>query len=177
VADETKNYSAAYDALLEKAQATSNQQAILELKRVGPPPYSDGEGYGVQRKWSNRFEGADQFLLATIGYALTAPGNSVRDLNDSVDGQILSGEHLVDQAKTATFQDLGLEFKVPIFFIQGAEDFTTPTGLAKQYFAMIHAPRKEMAFIQNGGHFAVFMRSNEFLKELLARVSPVIRTR
>ena len=44
LADETKNWSVAYVALLEKAQATRNQQAIDELRRVGPPPYANGEG-------------------------------------------------------------------------------------------------------------------------------------
>jgi pimeloyl-ACP methyl ester carboxylesterase len=38
VADETRNYAAAYDALLKKAQTTSNQQALDELKSVGPSP-------------------------------------------------------------------------------------------------------------------------------------------
>jgi pimeloyl-ACP methyl ester carboxylesterase len=49
VADETKNYSVAYAALLEKVQATGNQQAVVELRRIGPPPSANGEGYGIQR--------------------------------------------------------------------------------------------------------------------------------
>src|SRR5580704_6927628 len=67
VSDETKNYSVAYAALLERARATGNQQAVAELRRIGAPPYSNGEGYGVQRKWANRFEGADRFLAGTLG--------------------------------------------------------------------------------------------------------------
>src|SRR3984893_18300494 len=138
VADETKNYSVAYAALLEKAQATGNQQAVVELRRIGPPPYANGEGYGIQRKWSNLFEGADRFLYGTLGLALVAPGYSVRDLNDSLDGQNLSGERLAHQ--TETMKELGLEFGVPVFFFQGTEDFTTPTALAKQYLSTIKAP-------------------------------------
>ncbi|HEY6257302.1 MAG TPA: alpha/beta fold hydrolase, partial [Xanthobacteraceae bacterium] len=62
VADETRNYAVAYEALLKKARSLRNQRAVEELTRVGPPPYASGEGFGVQRKWSNNFEGADQFL-------------------------------------------------------------------------------------------------------------------
>jgi pimeloyl-ACP methyl ester carboxylesterase len=51
VADETRNYFAAYDALLKKAQTAGNQQALDDLRRVGPPPYKSYEGYGVQRRW------------------------------------------------------------------------------------------------------------------------------
>jgi pimeloyl-ACP methyl ester carboxylesterase len=172
VADEAQNYSAAYDALLQKAQATGNQQAIDDLKRVGPPPYNSGEGYGVQRKWSNRFEGADEFLNGTIGLALVAPGITLQDINDDTDGQILSGERLFDQSRSQGPKELGLEFSLPIFVFEGDEDFTTPTALARQYFKLMKAPRKQFVPIQ-GGHFAMFIHSNEFLRELVKRVRPL----
>ena len=173
VADNTRNYSMAYDALLRKAQATGNQRALDDLRRVGPPPYQSGEGYGVQRQWANRFEEADQFLYGTIGLTLVAPGNSVQDMNDSADGQMLSGERLVPQARSLQLKDLGLNFAIPIFFLQGAEDFTTPTELARRYLASIRAPRKEFVRLKGGGHFAVFMNSGRFLEVLVKRVRPL----
>jgi pimeloyl-ACP methyl ester carboxylesterase len=176
VADEPKNYAAAYDALLQKATAVNNQLAIDELKRVGPPPYKTGEGYGVQRKWSNKFEGADEFLGGTIGLALVAPGTTLQDINDDTDGQILSGDRLFDQTKSMGPKDLGLEFSAPMFCFEGDEDFTTPTGLARQYFSSMKAPRKEFVVIP-GGHFAMFLHSDVFLTELIKRVRPVAVTK
>lgn len=172
VADETRNYDAAYQALLRKAQAVGNQQALDELKSIGPPPYASFQGYQGQRKWSNRFEGADRFLYGTIGLALVAPGYSVRDLNDSLDGQNLSGERLVSQTRSETMQMLGLKFAIPVFFFEGTEDFTTPTELARKYLEAIDSPRKEFVPI-SGGHFAVFMNSEQFLQELVGRVRPL----
>jgi hypothetical protein len=46
--------------------------------------------------------------------------------------------------KSSGPKDLGLEFSIPMFFIQGAEDFTTPTALARTYLDSIKAPRKEL---------------------------------
>jgi pimeloyl-ACP methyl ester carboxylesterase len=172
VADATRNYAVAYDALLRKAEATKNQDARDDLRRVGPPPYKSGEGYGVQRKWANRFEGADEFLPGTIGLTLVAPGGSVADLNDSFEGQGEITEGLVNRSRSAQPKDLGLDFAVPVFFFQGDEDFTTPTALARDYLALIRAPKKEFVPIK-GGHFAVFMNSSDFLKELLGRVRPL----
>jgi pimeloyl-ACP methyl ester carboxylesterase len=100
VADSTRNYSIAYDALLKKSQATSNQQALDDLRRVGPPPYKSAERYRVQRRWANSFEGADQFLSGTIGLTLVSPGSSAEDINDSADGQMLSGQRLVPQTSS-----------------------------------------------------------------------------
>ncbi|HKV03530.1 MAG TPA: alpha/beta hydrolase [Candidatus Acidoferrales bacterium] len=172
VADEVRNYSVAYDALLKKARDVGDRRAIDELSRVGPPPYPTGQGYQVQQKWANAFEGADQFLLGTIGLALVAPGSSVQDLNDSVDGQTLSGLHLVRKIKPRGPADLGLKFSIPMFVFEGDEDFTTPTALAREYLDAIQAPRKAFVPIR-GGHFAVFMNSNQFLKELVTRVRPL----
>jgi pimeloyl-ACP methyl ester carboxylesterase len=172
VADETRNYAVAYEALLNKARATGNQQAFDELKSIGPPPYSSYQGYSVQRKWSNRFEGADRFLPGTIGLALHAPGYSVRDLNDLLDGELFSGEILFSKTRSTTMKDLGLKFAIPIFFFDGTEDFTTPTELARQYLQAIQAPRKEFVAVP-GGHFVVFINSDKFLKQLVAHVAPL----
>ena len=115
------------------------------------------------------------FLASALGFALTAPGYSLDDMNDWFEGQILSGEQLVPQTSTLDPKLLGGEFALPVFVIQGAEDFTTPTSLAKVYLNSLHAPRKAFATISGAGHFAVFMKQDVFLKELTARVLPLIR--
>jgi pimeloyl-ACP methyl ester carboxylesterase len=175
VADPLRNYAVAYAALVERASRESNSRALQELNEVGPPPYKDGKGFGVQRKWANLFEGADVFIKSTVGFALTAPGYSVADINDWLEGQVLSGEHLVPKTSLLDPKLLGGEFALPVFVIQGAEDFTTPTSLAKAYLNSLQAPRKAFATIEGAGHFAVFTKQDVFLKELRARVLPLIR--
>jgi len=167
-----KNYAATYEALLKKAKALGDPRAIEELNRIGPPPYSSGEGYRVQWKWANAFEGANAFIYATLGLALVTPGYSVQDINDSGDGQMLSAERLVPQTQSIGPAELGLEFSIPVFVFQGEEDFTTSTALAQHYVASVKAPRKEFVAIK-GGHFAVFMHSDQLLQELLTRVRPL----
>jgi fermentation-respiration switch protein FrsA (DUF1100 family) len=97
----------------------------------------------------------------------------VEDINDSVEGQLLSAERLVPQTRSLGPADLGLELEVPVFIIQGADDFTTPTELAHSYFDAIAAPIKAFVPIDGAGHFAVFMRSDRFLEELVRRVRPL----
>ena len=161
---------------MEKASREGNSRAVEELKAVGPPPYKDGKGFAIQRKWSNLFEGADVFLASAVGFALLAPGYSPGDINDWFDGQNVSAEHLVPEISALDAKRLGGEFSVPVFVIQGAEDFTTPTSLAKTYLNSLRAPRKAFATIDGAGHFAVFTKQDVFLKELRARVLPLIRS-
>lgn len=174
-AEPARNSAVAYAALLERAAREGNSRAVEELKEVGPPPYKDGKSFAVQRRWANLFEGANVFLASTLGFALAAPGYSLGDINDWFEGQIVSGEQLGPHFDTLDRELLETELALPVFVIQGAEDYTTPTSLAKAYVNSLHAPRKAFMTIEGAGHFAVFTRQDEFLKELRARVLPLIR--
>jgi pimeloyl-ACP methyl ester carboxylesterase len=169
VGDPTRSYHVAFDALVAKARALDDTRALRELKEIGPPPYKDGRGYRVQRRWANLFEGADAFIVSMVGFALTAPGYTTRDVNDWIDGQRLSAERLVPQSSSLAATALTGRFAVPVFVIQGSDDFTTPTSLAKAFVDGVEAPHKAFVAIK-GGHFAVFMNSSEFLKELSALI-------
>jgi len=173
VADPATSYAVAYRELLRKAEVLQDERAVRELREVGPPPYPDGRGYRVQRKWSNFFEGADAFLFSMVGFALAAPGYTLRDVNDWFDGQNVSGERLVPQTSALDARTLAGDFAVPVFVIQGAEDFTTPTSLARAFVDSIRAPAKAFIPIEGGGHFAVFMKPGAFLDQLVARVLPL----
>jgi pimeloyl-ACP methyl ester carboxylesterase len=173
VADPARNYTVAYNELLRHAEDRGDQTALRELKDVGPPPYSDGRGYGVQRKWANLFEGADAFLASMFGFALWAPNYTLKDVNDWTDGQNVSGQYLVPQTSALKSSDLAGEFAVPVFVMQGAQDFTTPTSLAREFVNSIRAPQKAFVAIEGGGHFAVFTRTDAILRELSARVRPL----
>jgi pimeloyl-ACP methyl ester carboxylesterase len=165
VADPLRGYHVAFDALLAKARALNEARALLELQEIGPPPYKDGRGYRVQRRWANLFEGAVAFIASMLGMSMTAPGYTVRDVNDWIDGQRLSAAQLVPQSSALSATALTGRFALPVFVIHGSEDFTTPTSLAKEFIERLEAPQKTFATIQ-GGHFAAFTNSSDFLTEL-----------
>ena len=175
VANPITSYTVAYQDLLRKAKSVGDQTAINELTQVGPPPYRDGKGYAAQRKWANQFEHADIFLWSTLGLAMSTPGCSLRDLNDWLEGQGVSADRLVPVTSKLKPEQLAGSFRLPVFVIQGAEDFTTPTTLAKTFVKSIRAPRK--AFVQiEGGHFAVFMKPDAFLQALISRALPLVKS-
>ena len=158
-------YDVAFNALRAKARALGDARALRELEEIGAPPYKDGRGYQVQRRWANLFEGADAFIASMLGFALAAPGYTISDVNDWGDGQNLSSERLMPQERALAPTAFTGRFELPVFVIQGAEDFTTPTSLARAFIDRIEAPRKRFLTI-HGGHFAVFMNSSEFMKEM-----------
>ena len=158
-------YEVAFEALLQKAHATRNSRARRELEEIGPPPYADGRGYQVQRRWANLFEGADAFIASMLGFALGAPGYTLRDLSDWGEGQMVSGERIMSRERALPASVFSGRFELPVFVIQGDEDFTTPTSAASAFVDRIDAPQKSFTTIK-GGHFAVFMNSAKFVQEM-----------
>src|SRR5205814_699801 len=80
---------------------------------AGPAPYADGRGYGVQRRWSNLFEGADAFIASMVGFALSAPEYRPHDIRDWFYGQVLSAERLVPQTSALTAKTLAASLRCP----------------------------------------------------------------
>jgi len=112
-----------------------------------------------------------------LGRALAAPESTLGDVNDWLEGQTVSAERLVPRTSALDPATLRGRLALPVFVIQGAEDFTTPTTLAEAFVDEIRAPAKAFVPIEGGDHFAVFMKSAEFLRELVARVLPLVERR
>jgi len=45
-----------------------------------------------------------------------------------------------------------LEFKVPVYLIQGEEDILTPKEMSKKYFDALKAPKKEYFLLPKAAH-------------------------
>lgn len=64
------------------------------------------------------------------------------------------------------------EFKsIPIF---DAKILRVARDPIEEYFATIQAPKKELLLLENADHTAVLTMPEVFLKELVARVRPVV---
>jgi pimeloyl-ACP methyl ester carboxylesterase len=160
----------AYRDVLTAAKQRGERVAVRELTDIGPPPWRDGRAYGIEHKWTNLLEHNDTFLNAALMFKLTAPGVTMRDINDEFDGEGFSGEKLVPHLKDIDPAIFRASFAEPIYVVQGAEDLTAPPSLARMLVRNIRAPRKEFVAIPNAGHFALFTRPDAFLDALVAHV-------
>ena len=160
----------AYREVLAAAKRRNELTAVAELTAIGPPPWREGRSYGVEHKWGNLLEHVDAFLASTLTLKLTAPGATLRDVNDAFDGEGFSGDKLVPQINGIDRALFRSTFEVPVFVFQGADDLTTPPSLAESFVRAIQAPRKAFVTIPDGGHFVVFTRPDAFLADLVRYV-------
>lgn len=159
------------------AQSTSNREALAELAPIVSQPALSPENRLIADKWSKALAlpPADGFQLAGPIPPLFMPELSLLDLYNWRRGAVFSAKYLTGRNGPMFQSDMvsiGLDFSIPMFFMDGDADGVTPGEPAEQYFNRITAPHKEFVWVRGGDHFIPFDRPAEFLAELMARVMP-----
>ncbi len=167
-----KSQEIGYAYVLQKARATNDTKAVKKLETIGPPPFDSMDKIVVYFQTLAQYENQpDQNAPAGV---FTAPNYSLWDIYNLLRGfAVVPTFRVYHEMLSADLPSFGGEFKIPIFFFQGAEDERAPAPLAKEYFDKIEAPHKEFVLFEGGGHFAVLSMSDRFLNELIARVRPL----
>lgn len=75
-------------------------------------------------------------------------------------------QQLFDYIMIADVRDYGLEYQVPVGFISGTDDWTTPVKYSEDYFNSISAPAKEFKCINGCGHSPHYDSPEEFCDAL-----------
>ncbi|MGH8220609.1 MAG: alpha/beta fold hydrolase [Steroidobacteraceae bacterium] len=162
-----RDAEAAYPLLIERAKAVHNTVAERQLEAVGPPPYPDTPKKWVWVSWANAL---DPVLPGAPSNSAAPPKNRPAYIGAGADfSQGLMWESIMRD----DLPKLGTDFRVPIVFIQGAEDHLTVTALARQYFDRIDAPSKKFIVLPHVGHLAVFTARDAFLRQLVEWVRPI----
>ncbi|HEX4049973.1 MAG TPA: alpha/beta hydrolase [Steroidobacteraceae bacterium] len=177
IVDPVQDERASYALALKSAQDAHDAQAVADLKAAGLPPYAEGSpAQQILARWRDACEGAqsDRFRDARLGFALAAPGYSVHDLDDWLDGRSLSAQLLARQQREFAPRRLQGSFEVPLFVIQGAGDCTSPAPLAMHWLQAVQAPRKQFLTIEDAGHFAMFVHSDAFLHAMSGVLAPLL---
>jgi pimeloyl-ACP methyl ester carboxylesterase len=173
------NSRTAYEDALHEARRRNLVEAVSELESIGPypPPAVDLRKGEIAQHWQAELLGPPEpvrFLKTKriLFTLLSAPEYSLRDVYGFTRGQFLSLEVLVPQVSTLDMTTLG-EFRVLMFFFQGRLDPYTRPRLIQQYANTITAPRRDIVWFENAGHFPFFEDQRTFTDELARRVRPL----
>ena len=164
-----------YARQLAQARDAGNQEALTALAEIGPPPYFDHAKIRILRDWSDRLAHGTGDAVQPQPSVRPSPSDfSAADVGPMMEGFAFSGRQLFDELCNVDLPSLGLNFSMPIFFFEGTEDQQTPMALAEEYLKAISAPHKELVRFEGCHHFVVMNRADDFLKELVTRVLPVV---
>jgi len=164
-----------YFDLLEKLRADHDDAAIAELESVGPPPYATEADLLVQRRLSERYDTpAERDLFETLRpVVLLAPDFTLLDIWSLLQGQRFAADALYRETLGFDANELGVEFAVPFFILNGDHDLVTPSELARAYFDNVVAPTKAFVTLPGGGHSAMLTMPDAFIEALDKHVRPL----
>jgi len=164
-----------YEALLDDARSAGDDAMELELENLGPPPYGCSAHDAIKSKYAGALTAAEQRALASLDPSVMARMHAPPAGATYVPAGLEAGD--IKAAAAAAYEtlraeivnfdahSLGLEFAVPMFFLQGELDVFTVNSQVWLYAEEIQAPAKEFDLIDGGGH-SVFLMRDAFLQAL-----------
>ena len=108
----------------------------------------------------------------TLWLSIASPYMGVDDLRwflkqtGDFEEYISLNQRLFDYLMISDVRDYGQKYQVPVGFISGADDWTTPVKYSEDYFAYIDAPNKDFVLMEGCGHSPQYDDSEEFSRKL-----------
>lgn len=146
-----------HDKLIALARAANDTETVAKIEALGPPPWVNPRSFGIERRASRKYEamGADPMpkSWAAPG-ALYATPQAQADYEAGEDYSFvqfvgMKGDGMLG---TVDLYKLGLEFKLPVYLVQGTQDLVTTPDVTQRYFDAIKAPVKKLVLVPRAGH-------------------------
>jgi pimeloyl-ACP methyl ester carboxylesterase len=160
VVDEVRAREIAERFIRERAIATDDQEALFELNTLGA---------AVHEKWLFKYGGV---LYGKTGFfpfiwaGLRAPEYGFFDIPKVGKGSSFSSRHMQYDAIAGPLLEEVRAVEVPVYFIAGRHDFTTPSELVEEYISILEAPKKRLIWFERSAHFPFFTQPEEFARVL-----------
>lgn len=165
-----------YRMVLDAARAAGDAEA---LEAIGPPPWDDVAKDAVRGLRANAPTPAEAAALTpeVLGQVRAPPPGAAWKPEGltAPDGQAAGfAAYAKIKPELAAFdaEALGLDYDVPMVFLQGAQDAHTPTAEVAAYAAKLRAPAVHLEIIEDAGHSAIFL-ADRMLALLRQHVLPL----
>jgi pimeloyl-ACP methyl ester carboxylesterase len=179
IADLQRNEQLSYEYVLKQARQRDHKKAIKQLEKIGYPEngeYKDGlKGTIIQRKWLTKFGGflyGESSMNPIIRVYGRSPEYTFLDMIRFMKGSRRSLLCLVDEILDINLIEQVPAVEVPVYFVIGRFDYTTPFVLAEEYFDHLQAPYKEFIWFENSAHSPPFEEPGTFNRLMIEKVLP-----
>ncbi|WEK68695.1 MAG: alpha/beta hydrolase [Candidatus Chryseobacterium colombiense] len=149
-----------YSKLYKIAEERKDNDALQILNTIGKPPYSIAKNTGMLYRVIKKYEKANSTPAPGNWFVLAPEYDNEKDSKNREDSDDYSFVNFVGDQKLGV-QSMGapvdmmkdnLDFKIPVYLIQGEEDILTPKEMSKKYFDALKAPKKEYFLLPKAAH-------------------------
>ncbi|HSC52657.1 MAG TPA: alpha/beta hydrolase [Phnomibacter sp.] len=149
-----------YNKVYQRAINNNDKQSLDLLNTIGKPPHEQAKTVGQLWRIVKKYE-RESSVAAPEFWFVESPGyNNAKDDQSRRDGDDYSFVNFVGDKRlgvaamrtSINFLANNLEFKIPVYFIQGEEDILTPKETTKMYFDQLTAPIKKYFLLPKTAH-------------------------
>jgi len=184
VVDLDLNEKLSYEFSYEEAKKANDTKSIKKLEKIGKPVggiYKDGfKGMMIERNVMMKYGGYSKdskkrnYIDAMVKPILKSKEYSLKELYGYVKGYKYVLTNMWNEVASVNLNKTHLEFKSPIFILDGVLDKNTPSELVEDWFDKVKAPKKELIWFLNSGHNPLFDEPDKFksiLKEKFLEIA------
>lgn len=164
---ERKGYEKALEIAIQKKDVKSQEK----LKSIEHYPYGNPENFikdctqlrTVQQKY--HLAPSKMSYIPLFKAMVTSPIFRFSDIHAFLGAEKINSK-LNEEMMDFDLNQESYEYKVPVYYILGANDWQVPYVLAEDYFEKIEAPRKKLYLIKEAGHFTMDDQPEDFFQAL-----------
>ena len=167
VVDYIKGEKVGFDKLIEQVDK-NNKKDMDKIRSLGDYPYNTIGNYSTKTiKVIRALQGKYGLAVdanAMIKSFIKSPIFKISDIPAILLGLYVN--KTLDESISEYDTTAHKEYKIPMYYILGRDDWQVPSTVAAEYFDTITAPKKKLYWIEDAGHFPGFDKPDEFNKRI-----------
>jgi len=194
-----ENEKISYRLILKMATKLKNKKAIKQLKKIGVPfeglkppykyPYKNGyNSRFILYKWLLKFGGVTYSINCTRDYRsyiqyyfknqilfkfpFSSKEYTLLDKFKIALGGRFSMRLLTKEILSINLFNQIQNLEVPVYILMGKHDYNISPELAKNYFDILKAPKREFIWFEKSAHSPNFEEPEKFNRLLIERILP-----
>jgi pimeloyl-ACP methyl ester carboxylesterase len=166
-----ENERVGYEKVKELILQANDKKSLKKLEVLGDYPgdkFNSNfmEKCGKLRRLQGKYNLAVKMGLSIGITVFKSPIFKLSDLSALIKGT-KANEKVLESLFLFDLKSESEEYKVPIYYILGGNDWQTPYVIAEEYFNRINAPYKNFYLIPNAGHMTMLDQPQLFFEALL----------
>jgi len=180
-----------YHFALKKSKELGDKKAVKLLTKIGPPfknmapPYvnfykagyfTKMRVYGLVAKYGgliyniNGYRSVVKYFFKYL--PKLKPEYTFLDLIRILQGNFFSTKTMIKELLTINLLEQIPELKIPVYFLMGRHDYNWSAELAKKYFDVLKAPKKEFIWFEKSAHAPNGEEPIKFNKTVIEKILP-----
>lgn len=166
-----ENERVGYEKVKELILQASDKKSIKKLEVLGDYPGDKFDSNFMKkcskvRKLQGKYNLAVNIGLSICMTAFKSPIFKLSDISALIKAP-KANEKILEFLFAFDLKSESEEYKIPIYYILGGNDWQTPYVIAQEYFNKISAPNKKFYLIPNAGHMIMLDQPELFFEALL----------